>query len=82
MNAAKIMDVAHRIRITPPAIVVRFFLAELTKAIDEGGSYYAPRNRSQPVNHADDLRAMLNDEGVRESGRALATVARIWRGLR
>jgi len=60
-------------------------MAELAEAIDEGPGNLMTKAKPQAVDQletAESLRAMLNDDGVRDNPHALARVARWLRELR
>ena len=87
MNTAKLIGICHRIRITKPDKRGPL-LRELEAAIDEvdegAPGYLTGTERPQPVNGlstVENLRAMLNDEGVRDNPRTLAGVVRMIREL-
>jgi hypothetical protein len=70
MNHAKIIGIANRIRVTPPANR-QPLIRELLAAIDEGPSYTANRELVR-----NDLRGMLDWPEVKSDPVALACVAR------
>jgi hypothetical protein len=80
MDSAKIIGICHRIKLMPRGKRGPL-LEELQEAIDSAPASGLIPQATNQLSHAENLRAMLGDPGIRDNGRTIAALVRAIRSL-